>query len=223
MSKYRKWIQALTLIIFGALVFLGKMKLWMMVFFASLFLSSIAGRFYCGYLCPINTCMEVIDENAAKKGKKRRKTPSWLKNDYIRISILVVFLVIMGFVFATGKKLPVLVILFFLGLIVTIFYEPSLWHRYLCPYGTLLAFFSAYNKKGYEIDKRKCIKCGICVKVCQADAVNWPKQNQFPEIQKNLCLVCGKCEKACPQEAISFTSNTKSKKRNINDVTSKCP
>ena len=36
----------------------------MMIFLGSLLLSTFLGRFYCGYMCPINTVMEVIDEDA---------------------------------------------------------------------------------------------------------------------------------------------------------------
>lgn len=203
MFKNRKNIQGLTLILFIALIAIGKMQLWMMIFLVSLLLSTIKGRIYCGYICPINTAMEVIDDNAAKKKRKRMKTPNWMKSPILRFLTLGLFLGTMVIVFKTGKKLPVLPVLFGLGVVLTIFFEPSLWHRYLCPYGTLLSIFSSKNKNGYKIADEGCIQCGICVKVCPADAISWDNKEKDPIINMKDCLVCGKCSNKCPKKIIN--------------------
>ena len=204
MQKHRKLIQIITLIIFATLILIGKMQLWMMIFLAGLLLSTFMGRFYCGYICPINTAMEVIDDNAAKKKRKRIKTPDWIKSPIIRTIVLVLFLGTMALVFKTGKKLPVLPILFGLGVILTIFFEPSMWHKYLCPFGTLLSVFAKKNKKGYRVDDEGCIKCGQCVRVCPADAISWEDKEEDPIINMKDCLVCGKCEEVCPKDVIDY-------------------
>lgn len=204
MLKHRKLIQILTLIIFGVLMGIGKIQLWMMIFLVGLFLSTFLGRFYCGYMCPINTAMEIIDGNAAKNKRKRTKTPNWMKSSIVRMSVLILFLGTMAFVFKTGKKLPVLPILFFLGVILTIFFEPSMWHKYLCPFGTLLSIFSRKNKKGYRIEEEGCIQCGQCVRACPGDAISWEDKKENPIINMKDCLVCGKCEKICPKDVIGY-------------------
>ena len=204
MLKHRKLIQILTLIIFGVLMGIGKIQLWMMIFLVGLFLSTFLGRFYCGYICPINTAMEVVDGNAAKNKRKRIKTPNWMKSSIVRIGVLILFLGTMAFVFKTGKKLPVLPILFFLGVILTIFFEPSMWHKYLCPFGTLLSIFSRKNKKGYRIEEEGCIQCGQCVRACPGDAISWEDKKENPIINMKDCLVCGKCEKICPKDVIGY-------------------
>ena len=204
MLKHRKLIQVLTLIIFAALMATGKIQLWMMIFLVGLFLSTFLGRFYCGYMCPINTAMEVVDGNAAKNKRKRIKTPNWMKSSIVRITVLILFLGTMAFVFKTGKKLPVLPILFLLGLVLTIFFEPSLWHRYLCPFGTLLSMFSRKNKKGYRVEDEGCIQCGQCVRVCPGDAISWEDKKEDPIINMKDCLVCGKCQAVCPKDVIEY-------------------
>ena len=204
MLKHRKLIQVLTLIIFAALMATGKIQLWMMIFLVGLFLSTFLGRFYCGYICPINTAMEVVDGNAAKNKRKRIKTPNWMKSSIVRITVLILFLGTMAFVFKTGKKLPVLPILFVLGLVLTIFFEPSLWHRYLCPFGTLLSMFSRKNKKGYRVEDEGCIQCGQCVRVCPGDAISWEDKKEDPIINMKDCLVCGKCQAVCPKDVIEY-------------------
>lgn len=198
----RKIIQIISLITFLVLLFLGKVQIWMFVFVANLLLSTYFGRFYCGYMCPINTGMEVIDDHASKKKRKRKPTPEIFKKPVIRYGILLLFLATMVFVFRTGKKLPVLPVLFGLGLIITVFYRPEFWHRYLCPYGSLLSIFSRFNKKTYKVYNEDCIKCGLCVKVCSADAYIWESKDDYPQIIQNECLQCGKCVDACTKDAI---------------------
>lgn len=204
MLKYRKVIQILALIVFGFLIVIGKVQLWMAIFLAGLLLSTFLGRFYCGYICPINTVMEVIDDDASKKKRKRIKTPSWIKHTAVRVAVLILFLGTMIFVFKTGKRLPVLPILFGLGVLLTIFFESNLWHRYICPYGTLFSLFSSKNKNGYKVGAEGCIRCGICVKSCPADAISWDDEEKDPVINKSECIVCGRCTKKCPKKVIDY-------------------
>lgn len=204
MTKYRKWIQWLALLVFGFLIFKGRAQVWVILFVGGLLVSTFRGRLYCGYLCPINTVMEVIDNNAETKKRKRLKTPNWMKSNIVRGIALAMFLGTMVLVFRTGKKLPVLPVLFLLGVLLTTIFEPSLWHRYLCPYGTLFSIFSKKNKIGYKVEDEGCIKCGICVRACPTDAIVWESKQSDPVIKKNECIVCGKCEEKCPQEIISY-------------------
>ncbi len=202
MVNKRKIIQIGTLVVFALLILLGKMQAWMAIFGVSLLLSTYFGRFYCGYICPINTGMEIIDANASKNKRKRKPVPEFFKSPLIRYGILGLFLITMVIVFKTGKKLPVLPLLFAGGIIITIFYRPEFWHRYLCPYGTLLSIFSRFNKKTIRVHNEDCIKCGKCVRVCPADAYIWESKDDYPIIIKNECLQCGKCVEVCPTDSI---------------------
>lgn len=200
--KYRKTIQIISIVFFGLLMALEKIQIWMGVFLIGLLLSTFLGRLYCGYICPINTGMEVIDNNAKKNRRKRRETPKWMKSSWVRYGILGLFLGTMVIVFKTGKKLPVLPALFGIGIILTIFFQPELWHRYLCPYGTLLSIFSRLNKRGYAIKDEGCTQCGLCVRNCPSDAIIWENRKEDPIIIKNECLQCGKCKEVCRFDAI---------------------
>lgn len=200
--KYRKGVQVFALLVFILMLVLGKVQLWMAIFGVSLLLSTYFGRFYCGYLCPINTGMELIDDHAEKNKRKRKAVPEIGKKAWIRYGVLALFLGAMIVVFKTGKKLPVLPVLFGLGITITIFYKPEFWHRYLCPYGTLLSIFSKFNRKSYVIEEENCIKCGKCVRACPADAIVWENKNDYPVIIQNECMQCGRCKEVCPSDAI---------------------
>ncbi len=203
MTNKRKTIQVISLIIFLVLMLLGKNQLWVAVFVGGLLLSIAKGRLYCGYVCPINTVMEAVDNDAAKRKRKRLKTPAWAKNNIVRIGVLALFVLTFIFIQKTGRKLPVLPALFAIGILLTVFFEPSFWHRYLCPYGTLFSLFSKKNKVGYTISEEGCIKCGLCVKNCPAEAIK-QEEKSVPVIFKSECIVCGKCKEVCPTKVISY-------------------
>jgi len=54
----------------------------------------------------------------------------------------------------------------------------------------------------FEVDEKKCIKCGICFKRCPAGAVRWQKK-ETAFIEKDKCVKCLSCITNCPSDAIS--------------------
>lgn len=53
------------------------------------------------------------------------------------------------------------------------------------------------------IDKEKCIACGLCKKVCEAEAIEGEKKNPPFKIIGDKCVNCGECIEKCPKGAIS--------------------
>lgn len=60
----------------------------------------------------------------------------------------------------------------------------------------------AYNiySRLFNVDKRKCKKCGLCMKACPTKNIIEGK-NGFPVWRRN-CLLCAMCEMKCPNGAI---------------------
>ena len=57
------------------------------------------------------------------------------------------------------------------------------------------------SKRYAEVDKSKCVACGVCVKECPMNAVDvW--KGCYAVINKDICIGCGKCEKSCPAGSI---------------------
>jgi len=52
-----------------------------------------------------------------------------------------------------------------------------------------------------KLNKRKCKKCGLCVKVCKNNAI-FQAPVKYPIFIKDLCSACRACQIVCPQEAI---------------------
>jgi len=49
----------------------------------------------------------------------------------------------------------------------------------------------------------ECIKCGICVDVCPANAI---EEGDEQYIIQSACIDCGKCADVCPIDAIRITT-----------------
>ena len=200
MSKtWQAVTQVIFLVLFIALVLVGRIQLWMGIFLASVVLALIFGRFFCGWICPINTVMRVITKFKRKLKIKSISVPTFLKSSVFRFGFLIIFFAVFSFVMVTGKKLPVLPALFILGVGLTLFFPESLWHRYLCPYGTILSFTGSRSKKSLHIDSENCIQCGSCFDICPGEAI---REWEVHAIEKKECLLCLDCVTHCPSERI---------------------
>lgn len=204
MSRTRK-LQIVTqisaLALFIVLLFTGRVRLWMGIFWGSTIMTLLFGRFYCGWICPINTVMKLITRVKTRLKLKSFAVPEILKKPVFRYGMLVVFL--LGFVMTmvSGRKLPVLPILFACGMSLTVFFPEILWHRYLCPYGTIFSLPGAKAKKRLRIDRESCADCGICQKVCPGGAIT---KTDVYSITKGLCLTGLECVYQCPKQAIRY-------------------
>lgn len=202
--KTRRIFQLIFLGVFIGLIKLGKPQLWLAIFLISLIATPLFGRFYCGLICPINTLISITDWIYKKLKIKRREVPKWIKKSISRYAVLISFLGFMSVILITGKKIPVLIIFTTLGVVITLFFVPSLWHRYLCPYGTLLNIAGLFAKRGLVVENENCIKCGICKSVCPAEAIEMESKEQYPEIVPSLCLECLRCTDSCPKDTIKY-------------------
>lgn len=198
---YQTVTQFIFLALFVILILTGKIQLWMGVFIISAVAALLFSRFYCGWLCPINTVMKLTTKLKKRLGKESMAVPKTLKKPVFRYGMLGILMLILVLMMSSGKKLPILPLLFAVGVSLTVFFPENLWHRYLCPYGTILNFFGAKAKKYPEINQSVCIECGICGKVCPGGAII--KTDRY-FINKGLCLICLECAYQCPKEAIHY-------------------
>jgi polyferredoxin len=157
--------------LFLILAAVGKIQLWMGIFIFGVVLTVLFGRVYCGWICPINTLMNLVTGIKRKFGIKGLVVPGFIRRPVYRYIVFAVFIVSFIFVMLTGKKLPVLPGLLVLGVFLTFFFPENLWHRYLCPYGTILRAAGKLSRRSYQIVENLCISCGVCERICPADAV----------------------------------------------------
>jgi ferredoxin-type protein NapH len=188
---------------------------------APLLIAAIAGRAFCGWVCPVNTLLEI-------NARFRR----WLERRVVgrRIPALTIsprarYLVVLGgllasavggfnaFVFmlpyvglardvyflvfggALGTGVLFLTLLFAVELLLA----PRLWCRSLCPTGLLLSLAGRFRRIG--IDKASSppcpTGCHLCITTCPV-GVN-PREG----LATDQCLLCTECVSRCPEQILS--------------------
>ncbi|WP_332447283.1 4Fe-4S binding protein [Sphaerochaeta sp.] len=200
-SIWQRTVQTLSFLLFVFLVLQGKVQLWMAVFLVSTLLVLFFSRLYCGWLCPINSVLIPVSLLKKKLRVKNRKTPALVKKGSLRILMLLLFVALMLVSLKTGRKLPVLPALVGVALLVSLFFEEALWHRWLCPYGAILSLPGRAAKHHMTIDSKRCTNCTHCAKVCPSQAIIKEEKHR---IIKHECLVCHACERVCTKDAISY-------------------
>src|SRR5690554_545500 len=150
-NKLQIFTQMVFLALFILLFINGRVQLWMGIFLLGIIASLLFSRIYCGWVCPINTSMRAVTWIKKKLKIKSLKIPEFLTKGWVSFVILGLFIAVFIFTMKTGKKLPVLPALFAIGVFITFFFPEELWHRYLCPFGTILSFPGSKAKRSMSI------------------------------------------------------------------------
>ncbi len=202
-DKLRLVVQIFCLIVFIFLISINQNKIWMNIMLGSFMITFIFGRFYCGWICPINTLMRLVDWLAKKLKIQHNDIPPVLKSPWLRYVIFILFLVSM-ILLKDIIKLNMLLIIMPFALLVTVFLPSAAWHRYLCPFGILFSIPARLSLFNFGINNDNCASCGRCRKICPGVAVEEErtKGKRFFVLPRH-CLLCFECTKFCPQKAIS--------------------
>ena len=57
------------------------------------------------------------------------------------------------------------------------------------------------RKRYAAVDRKLCVGCGSCMKVCPKGAITVPK-GIYAKVDESKCIGCGLCAKACPASVI---------------------
>ncbi len=191
---------------------------------------------YCGWLCSCGALAETLgDEYRTKaphgeKAKKLENIGQWVLGAAIVITLLKLTAVL------GDLKIPIIhtprpslldisrmiysfvvdiVFAGVLGVGVYFFLSGRIWCRYFCPLAALMHIYSRFSRYRIFSDKKKCISCNICTKVCHMgiDVMNYA--NKGIPMNDVECVRCSACVTECPLDVLYFGSYKKGDPDNL--------
>jgi len=178
----------------------------------------IRGRVFCGWVCPVNLLLEIVDLLRGKLHLKveERVLPRHVKV-YVAAGVLVLSLLLSFPVFEALSPISFINKGIIFGsltggvtllaiVMVELFWGHRVWCRALCPLG---GFYEVVGKVGLvnvRIDHDKCIGCNKCKKACLCDPeiLNDVVAGEDVMVRAGDCMACGKCVEACPTAALAL-------------------
>ncbi|MDD2495685.1 MAG: 4Fe-4S binding protein [Tissierellia bacterium] len=216
MKYFVTLVRLLFLSVFLFLVTKGNMVLWLGIFAVSLVAALIFGRIYCGYVCPMNTAMIPTEWISKKLTIQTSNTPNWLKSGkFSWITLLLSIILVIASKKVLHKNFPFLIIWLVIAIIITMRYEPKVFHNLICPFGALQKTFGKFTKHSKTVVEEECIGCKLCEKSCPSAAIKVTVDNKKANINTSLCHQCTNCQQVCPKNAIQYMNITNKKQISI--------
>ena len=169
-------------------------------------LSLVAGRAFCGYVCPVGAIQELASRLSPRKiGPKNRLVPEIVRG-IVFVAVLAGALYSVDLMVFTGVNdffslsLTAGFLVFAALLVLGVFlYRPVC--RFLCPFGLIFSILSQVSV--FRLHRTgACIDCHRCEKVCPVGAAG-------EDAPKRECYLCGRCLQTCPKGgAISYGRKT---------------
>ncbi len=179
----------------------------------------LLGRVFCGWICPMNTLLEVVDKfrRLLRMAEIRERDVKFsLKNKYLILTVVLGLVGVTGvpfialfyppavmsrevhlFVFGSTVGIGAYVLLAICA--IELFVSKRWWCRYICPGGALYSLLGRFRIVRVVRNEKNCVQCGECVRVCQFDL-----RPMLVQITDMECTNCGSCVRACNDDALSF-------------------
>ncbi|MDQ3002565.1 MAG: NAD(P)-binding domain-containing protein [Fibrobacterota bacterium] len=175
---------------------------------------------YCGWICSCGGMAETLGDEYRVKAP-HGKTPKRLDN--IGQFVLAAAVIVTAFGYFTNHYMggswhpawvdtmrgiyKLAIDVFFAGILgmgVYFFLSGRIWCRYGCPLAALMHIYTRFSKFRIFAEKKKCISCNICTKVCHMgiDVMNYA--NKGIPMNDVECVRCSACVQSCPTEVLSF-------------------
>lgn len=193
------------------------------MFSGVLAVSLVAGRAFCGWMCPVGAVQEGLANLARRLGGemhhipgKRTKTrfPTRLPEAFDRplrwAKYLILLLVIGASTFALYPPLhglcPARAVFSFklttgllwsvlITFLITSLLVERFWCKYLCPLGAVLALFNKISPVNIVSDTSRCNHCGRCDIECAMEIKDVPD-----DLRNAECIRCLECVDICARE-----------------------
>jgi len=192
---------------------------WYSLVIIALALIPIAGRFYCGWLCPFGALTDVSFLLVPSQWEIPGNVHRYLR--FAKYAILGIVLLLgllpgastaavyaVGVVepFATLFKLQwdLLSWVFLIPILLFSLFVPRFYCRYFCPLGAFFALLAgASSLLGLRLmrpslPEDSCKGCRLAQKECRMNAISYDASSRRPDVDRSECLMCNRCAAVCP-------------------------
>ncbi|MCP4150536.1 MAG: 4Fe-4S binding protein, partial [bacterium] len=182
---------------------------------------------YCGWICSCGALAETLGDEYRSlaphgaKAKKWENIGQWVLAVISAITIFKLMAVLMGIeipILHTPRPMVldisrmvysfVVDVIFagVLGVGVYFYLSGRIWCRYFCPLAALMHIYTRFSRYRIFSEKKKCISCNICTKVCHMgiDVMNYA--NKGIPMNDVECVRCSACVVNCPMDVLYFGS-----------------
>lgn len=185
-----------------------------------LLITTLWGRFFCGYVCALGAAGDLIyylsEKIMPEKWKISAKTDKRMK--YVKYFILI--LLVAGVCFVSlpvfssvqpvfggkGRHITPAVtklgVLFFLVFVAGSFFIERFFCRYLCPLGAVFTPLSKVRLFRIRRNASQCIGCENCSKNCSMGITVHNKKT----VSSGECIDCMNCIATCPEQCVKSKS-----------------
>ena len=192
------------------------------ILFGVLGVSLLAGRAFCGWMCPIGTLQDFLANLANKlfKNNHKRKGANTVSlpyriseknNRWLRsLKYLVLVIILLASIWAVYPPLreicPARALLSFqlttpllwsvlFTFVITSMANKRFWCKYLCPLGAILAPFNKIAPLRLVLNQDSCTNCDRCDPACPMDISDLTHHLRSAE-----CIECLECQETCNEE-----------------------
>jgi ferredoxin-type protein NapH len=179
----------------------------------------ILGRVFCGWICPMNTLLELVDRGRRLLGwleLRERDVRFSLNNKYVMLGCAVGFVAFTGVPFLAmvyppavlsremhmlvfGNAVGAGVYLVLAVCAFELFVSKRWWCRYVCPGGAVYSLLGRFRVLRIRRDEDRCTQCGDCVRICQFDL-----RPMLVTTTGMECTNCAACVAGCEQNALRY-------------------
>jgi ferredoxin len=172
-------------------------------------ITSLFGRFFCSFMCPLGTFMDFV--NLLRK-KARPQKYSYKKTSFVQIVVPIILLclfwvgITLPFSYFEPYSILVSKSLFYSGpgfILGGVLLAAYFWGRgfcnFLCPTGFILKLFAKSTKYKLKLTSA-CISCGKCERACPARCINYNEKT----LDYSRCVLCLECASSCPNGSLHY-------------------
>jgi ferredoxin-type protein NapH len=180
------------------------------------FFAAIAGRAFCGWVCPVNMVTDLADTVSTVAGKGNRPLRMSRNARYWALGLSLVlsaWLGIAAFEWISPIGLLHRGVIFGMGMgwtsvaavfLFDVFVVKNGFCGHFCPLGAFYSLAGGWSRVRIIHSKGQCTSCMRCTEICPEPQVLPMVGKWDGAVTSGECTNCGRCIEVCPEDAMRF-------------------